>query len=78
MLAYKVAYQRDVLTVFSLEASGRAKALATEVACEAVEVALQARGLVALCRGEPLERLYREVRALRLACGVSEALFVGE
>ena len=76
LLAYKVAYQRDALTLSSLEAAGRAKALAAEVACEAVDVALQARGPAALRRGEPLEQLYRDARALRLACGVSEALFL--
>jgi alkylation response protein AidB-like acyl-CoA dehydrogenase len=49
-----------------------AKLLATEVAQEAVDAAVQFHGAVALERGHPLEHLYREVRAPRIYEGASE------
>jgi acyl-CoA dehydrogenase len=49
-----------------------AKLLATEVAQEAVDAAVQFHGAVALERGHPLEHLYREVRAPRIYEGATE------
>jgi alkylation response protein AidB-like acyl-CoA dehydrogenase len=49
-----------------------AKLMATEVAHEAVDTAVQFHGARALERGHPLERLYREVRAPRIYEGASE------
>ncbi|MGA9856293.1 MAG: acyl-CoA dehydrogenase family protein [Solirubrobacteraceae bacterium] len=49
-----------------------AKLLATEVAQEAVDAAVQFHGAVALEHGHPLEHLYREVRAPRIYEGASE------
>jgi acyl-CoA dehydrogenase len=49
-----------------------AKLLATEVAQEAVDAAVQFHGAVALERGHPLEHLYRDVRAPRIYEGASE------
>lgn len=49
-----------------------AKLLATEVAQEAVDAAVQFHGAVALESGHPLEHLYREVRAPRIYEGASE------
>lgn len=49
-----------------------AKLLATEVAQEAVDAAIQFHGARGLERGHPLEHLYREVRAPRIYEGASE------
>jgi acyl-CoA dehydrogenase len=49
-----------------------AKLLATEVAQQAVDAAVQFHGAVALEQGHPLEHLYREVRAPRIYEGASE------
>ena len=48
------------------------KLLATEVAQQAVDAAIQFHGAVALEQGHPLEHLYRDVRATRIYEGASE------
>ncbi len=50
------------------------KVYATETVGEVVDTAIQLVGGNALIVGHPLERLYREVRALRLAEGASDVL----
>lgn len=50
------------------------KIFASEVAGRAVDGAIQLVGGEALVRGHPLERAYREVRALRLAEGANDLL----
>jgi acyl-CoA dehydrogenase len=50
------------------------KVYATETVSEVVDTAIQLVGGKALTVGHPLERLYREVRALRLAEGASDVL----
>jgi acyl-CoA dehydrogenase len=54
------------------KASAMAKLYATEVAQEAVDVAIQVHGARALEKGHLLEHLYREVRAPRIYEGASE------
>jgi acyl-CoA dehydrogenase len=54
------------------QTAAMAKLLATEVAQEAVDVAIQIHGAKALERGHVLEHLYREVRAPRIYEGASE------
>jgi alkylation response protein AidB-like acyl-CoA dehydrogenase len=54
------------------EVSAIAKLLATEVAQEAVDAAIQTHGAAALEQGHLLEHLYREVRAPRIYEGASE------
>jgi hypothetical protein len=49
-----------------------AKLVATEVAQEAVDAAVQFHGASGLERGHPLEHLYRDVRAPRIYEGASE------
>ena len=53
-------------------AAAMAKLMATEVAQEVVDAAVQFHGARALEHGHPLERLYREVRAPRIYEGASE------
>jgi acyl-CoA dehydrogenase len=54
------------------KASAMAKLYATEVAQQAVDVAIQVHGARALAKGHLLEHLYREVRAPRIYEGASE------
>src|SRR5215216_1331397 len=54
------------------KASAMAKLYATEVAQQAVDVAIQVHGAQALEKGHLLEHLYREVRAPRIYEGASE------
>lgn len=54
------------------QVSAIAKLLATEVAQEAVDAAVQVHGAKALAHGHLLEHLYREVRAPRIYEGASE------
>jgi acyl-CoA dehydrogenase len=54
------------------KASAMAKLYATEVAQQAVDVAIQVHGAQALQKGHLLEHLYREVRAPRIYEGASE------
>jgi acyl-CoA dehydrogenase len=51
-----------------------AKVLTTETAGRVVDTAIQLTGGQALIEGHPLEALYRQVRALRLAEGASDLL----
>jgi alkylation response protein AidB-like acyl-CoA dehydrogenase len=54
------------------QTAAMAKLMATEVAQEAVDAAIQVHGARALERGHVLEHLYREVRAPRIYEGASE------
>jgi alkylation response protein AidB-like acyl-CoA dehydrogenase len=65
-----VAYDRGVRPVGHLAAM--AKLVATEVAQEAVDAAVQVHGARALEAGHPLAHLYAEVRAPRIYEGASE------
>jgi acyl-CoA dehydrogenase len=64
------AYDRGLRPVTQVAAM--AKLMATEVAQEAVDAAIQVHGARALQRGHLLEHLYREVRAPRIYEGASE------
>ena len=64
------AYDRGVRPITALAAMG--KLLATEVAQEAIDVAIQVHGARGLEHGHVLEHLYRDVRATRIYEGASE------
>jgi alkylation response protein AidB-like acyl-CoA dehydrogenase len=64
------AYDRGVRP--TTQAAAMAKLMATEVAQEAVDMAIQFHGATALRRHHLLEHLYREVRAPRIYEGASE------
>jgi alkylation response protein AidB-like acyl-CoA dehydrogenase len=64
------AYDRGLRPV--TQAAAMAKLMATEVAQEAVDAAIQVHGARALEQGHLLEHLYREVRAPRIYEGASE------
>jgi acyl-CoA dehydrogenase len=72
LLVYRAAYLKDSgAERITLEAS-QAKLFATEAACRIVDHAVQIHGGAGLVRGSVVERLYRDVRALRIYEGTSE------
>ncbi len=72
LLVYRAAHKKDMgAERITLEAS-MAKAYATEAAQRIVDRALQLHGGNGLVRGFEVERLYREVRALRIYEGSTE------
>ncbi|HYP26012.1 MAG TPA: acyl-CoA dehydrogenase family protein [Blastocatellia bacterium] len=72
LLIYRAAWKRDTQEGrFSLE-SAMAKLYATEAAQRIIDSAVQIHGGTGVLRGSTVEKLYREVRALRIYEGTSE------
>ena len=72
LLVYRAAYARDTVSGrFTREAS-EAKLFATEAAGRIIDNAVQIHGGAGLVTGTVVERLYRDVRALRIYEGTSE------
>jgi acyl-CoA dehydrogenase len=73
LLVYRAALMRDggLKPRLTLE-SAQAKLFATEAAQRIVDSAVQIHGGAGLVKGAEVERLYREVRALRIYEGTSE------
>ncbi|MBD0371154.1 MAG: acyl-CoA dehydrogenase family protein [Pyrinomonadaceae bacterium] len=72
LLVYRAAYLKDAgLERVTREAS-EAKLFATEAASRIIDQALQIHGGAGLVRGHIVERLYRDIRALRIYEGTSE------
>jgi acyl-CoA dehydrogenase len=71
LLTYRAAWLRDSGQPFTA-AAAMAKLTATESAQTVIDRALQMFGGRGLVRGEVIERLYREIRALRIYEGASE------
>jgi alkylation response protein AidB-like acyl-CoA dehydrogenase len=71
LLTYRAAWLRDSGKPFTA-AAAMAKLTATEHAQTVIDRALQMFGGRGLVRGEVIERLYREIRALRIYEGASE------
>ena len=72
LLAYRAAWLRDVRKRRVTREAAMAKLFATESAQEVIDAAVQLLGGLGVRRGHPVERLYREVRALRIYEGASE------
>jgi acyl-CoA dehydrogenase len=72
LLAYKSAWVKDVKKERVTRDAAMAKLFATEAAQQVVDDAVQICGGLGVMRGHPVERLYREVRALRIYEGASE------
>ena len=72
LLAYKSAWVRDVKKGRVTRDAAMAKMFATEAAQRVVDAAVQICGGLGVTRGHPVERLYREVRALRIYEGATE------
>jgi len=72
LLVYRAAWVRDCIGVRVTAESAMAKWFATEAAGRVCDRAVQLFGARGVTRGEVVERLYRDVRALRIYEGASE------
>jgi acyl-CoA dehydrogenase len=72
LLTYRAAWQRDVLGTRTTREAAMAKLTATEHAQRVIDRAVQMHGGRGVQSGEVVERLYREIRALRIYEGASE------
>ncbi len=72
LLVYRAAYLKDTGAAASTREASEAKLFATEAAHRIIDQAVQIHGGSGLVRGTVVERLYREVRALRIYEGTSE------
>jgi len=76
LLTYRAAWQRDVQSALTGERTTReaamAKMAATESAQRVIDRALQMFGGLGVKSGMPVEKLYREIRALRIYEGATE------
>jgi acyl-CoA dehydrogenase len=71
LLTYKAAWTKDRNERVTRDAA-MAKMFATESAQKVIDDAVQICGGLGVMRGHPVERLYREVRALRIYEGATE------
>lgn len=72
LLTYRAAWLRDVRKRRVTREAAMAKMHATETAQQVVDAAVQLFGGLGVKSGHPVERLYREVRALRIYEGATE------
>ena len=72
LLIYRAAWTRDQGDARITREAAMAKLFATESAQQVIDDALQLHGGRGVVRGEVVERLYREIRALRIYEGTSE------
>jgi acyl-CoA dehydrogenase len=73
LLTYRAAWQRDTTPGGrTTHAAAMAKLHATETAQQVIDAALQLFGAQGVVQGAPVERLYRDIRALRIYEGASE------
>lgn len=72
LLTYRAAWRRDVQKLPTTAEAAMAKMTATETAQRVIDRALQMFGGRGVKRGEIIERLYREIRALRIYEGATE------
>ncbi len=72
LLVYRAAWLRDVKGVRNSREAALAKLHATDSAQSVIDKAVQMFGGLGVTRGVAVERLYREIRALRIYEGASE------
>lgn len=72
LLVYRAAYLKDTSSARITREASEAKLFATEAAGHIIDSAVQIHGGAGLVRGSIVERLYRDVRALRIYEGTSE------
>ncbi len=72
LLTYRSAWKKDVQSGRVTREAAMAKMFATEAAQTIIDDAVQICGGLGVMRGHPVERLYREVRALRIYEGATE------
>jgi acyl-CoA dehydrogenase len=72
LLTYRAAWLRDIKGVRTTREAAMAKMTATENAQQVIDRAVQLFGGLGVKSGEMVERLYREIRALRIYEGATE------
>ena len=72
LLTYRAAWLRDVRGERTTREAAMAKMVATEEAQKVIDRAVQMFGGRGVVSGAPVERLYREIRALRIYEGATE------
>ena len=72
LLVFRAAWVKDVQGQRVTREAAMAKLHATEAAQEIIDQAVQIFGATGVVSGVPVERLYREIRALRIYEGTSE------
>ena len=72
LLTYRSAWTKDVKKARVTREAAMAKMFATETAQQVIDDAVQILGGLGVMKGHPVERLYREVRALRIYEGATE------
>jgi acyl-CoA dehydrogenase len=72
LLTYRAAWQRDTTGTSTTSVAAMAKLAATESAQQIIDHAVQLFGGLGVTRGQVVESLYREIRALRIYEGATE------
>ncbi|MGH7655284.1 MAG: acyl-CoA dehydrogenase family protein [Gemmatimonadaceae bacterium] len=72
LLVYRAAWTRDTVADRVTREAAMAKLFSTESAQRVIDDAVQLLGARGLIAGTPVERLYRDIRALRIYEGTSE------
>ena len=72
LLVYRAAWLRDVRKVRATAEAAMAKMNATEAAQRVIDHAVQLHGGLGVMQGQRVERLYRDIRALRIYEGATE------
>jgi acyl-CoA dehydrogenase len=72
LLTYRAAWLRDVQGARTTREAAMAKMVATESAQRIIDRAVQMFGGLGVVSGHPVEKLYREIRALRIYEGATE------
>lgn len=74
LMIYRSAWTRDVLGTRVTREASMAKLHATEAAQHVIDAAVQLHGGLGVVSGQVVERLYRDIRALRIYEGATEVL----
>ena len=72
LLVYRAAWTKDVMGGRVTREAAMAKLHATEAAQRVIDAAVQIFGGHGVVSGHPVEKLYREIRALRIYEGATE------
>lgn len=72
LLVYRSAWTKDTTGGRVTREAAMAKLYATEAAQRVIDAAVQLHGALGVVAGQPVEELYREIRALRIYEGASE------
>ena len=72
LLTYRAAWLRDVKKAKTTRETAMAKMVATETSQQVIDRAVQMFGGLGVVSGQPVEKLYREIRALRIYEGATE------